>query len=177
MIWKSSHKNILYLRKRSCNHNDDYSPCSRCDLKTPIYNPLEDKKNNALENANPMTVNQPHSNSILSNQKKSKKQSVHTKKHIFAVGDWIAFKESSQFYLGKIKLIDAVGDSKKFRVENLLSRVNTFKHFECYTAPDEIKDVAESDVICHIKPPKELQRPKNVYSIKELKKIEEILNV
>lgn len=40
VIWISE-KDTLYLRKRSCLHVEDFSPCNLCDPEKPNYDPFE----------------------------------------------------------------------------------------------------------------------------------------
>lgn len=177
VVWRIQDENNLYLRKRSCNHNEDYAPCSLCDLKTPVYNPLQEKKDHKKTPAKPMSKIEATTSSLRADEKQAKKQPIRPKKHSFAVNDWVAFKEESHLYLGKIKVFDEIGETKKIILENLLSRIGTSKHFECYTAPDENKKITEDSLICRIKAPKELKRPKNAYSIKEFEKIKKEINI
>lgn len=66
---------------------------------------------------------------------------------------------------------------KKIRVGNLLSRVDSkSKHFKLSSLEDKQKEINEDDIICNVKSPKKLKRPKNVYSVKEFIKIEKLLN-
>lgn len=44
IIWKSKNEDVLYLRKRSCIHCEDFTPCSKCDLETPVYHPTSSAK-------------------------------------------------------------------------------------------------------------------------------------
>lgn len=39
IIWNYDDSDNLYLRKRSCMHNESFSPCNLCDLKIPNYCP------------------------------------------------------------------------------------------------------------------------------------------
>ena len=69
IIWKSAEKDILYLRKRSGIHVNNFTPCILCNLKSPKFSPTEKKEtkkppkknyNSDMETSNTKTQKKVH---------------------------------------------------------------------------------------------------------------------
>lgn len=195
ILWKSEESNILYLRKRSCNHVNSFTSCVLCDLKSPKFCPTEkvktkktSKKDLLIKSKNKSEL-APSKNSknIMKNSsgvKTQNKASSSRSKKITTVSKpkaqmpsentWIAInEEGTDWYLGKIKAEEEICGKKIFIVYNIMNRVvcQKGKYFKMSENQNNEKKIFEEDIVCKIDSPKELKRPKNVFSIKEFNKV------
>lgn len=181
IIWKSEEKKILYLRKRSCNHVSDYTPCNFCDLKTPRFCPTEKAETkNIPQKDSPIKIKK---RSTIPSQKKvcrvrKTKTTIENKKtEDLSENTWIAIhEEGPDWYVGKIKAVEEVCDKKIFIMDTIMTRSvgAKSKHFKI-DQNQNVKKIFEEDIICKIAPPKVLKRPKDAYSLKEFNKIEKLV--
>lgn len=177
IIWKSNNGDNLYLRKRSCMHNDNFSPCSMCDLTVPAYCPTEIVPKKKLARK---------TNTSSEKMKKTKtvklksKSAQNGKSQLLSVNDWVAINEEGmEWYVGKIKSVEEVSEKKIYNLDSIMIRpLNAkSKFFKHAQNQNDVKKVFEDDIVCNILTPKELKKPKNHFSIKEFKTVEEKLNV
>ena len=198
IIWKRDDMDNLYLRKRSCAHNNNFSPCKVCDLEVPIYNPtaitpakkstkkirthkkkIEKKPETATLTEKPKS--KPKKNTKNSTVKKILNVSSHeTKKSgkLFTENEWIAVnEEDTDWYVGKVKNIKEVGGKKLVTIESIMIRssMKKSKHFQLEHNQNSEKQIFFDDIVCKISTPKELKKPKNFFSIKEFNNIEKLV--
>ena len=93
---------------------------------------------------------------------------------------WIAInEEGSKWYIGKIQNVEEICNKKILHVSSVMIQIEftKAKYIKFQPSHDEVKQIFEDDVICQISPPKEMKKPKNVNSIKEISAIKNLLNL
>ena len=92
---------------------------------------------------------------------------------------WIAInEEDTDWYIGKVKSEEEeICEKKMFIICNIMTKVDNkkSKHFQMNEDQNNEKKIFKDDIIRKIGPPKELKRPKNVFSIKEFNNIENLI--
>lgn len=180
VIWRADNEKNLYLRKRSCTHNDDFSPCKLCDLTRPKYCPTQITPPKKVSKKQ---ISKTSKKNAVIVKKMPKKPAVKSRKNkdgdnSLAPGAWIAInEEGSEWHLAKVESSQKVCDREIFSVSNVLTKLvaENSKHFTYGENEDEVQQVFKDDIICLVKSPKALKKPKNSFSIKEYNYIEKLL--